>query len=598
MRMSTLFLRTLREDPAEAEVPSHRLLVRAGYIRRAAPGGYTWLPLGKRVLDKISAVVRDEMDAIGAQEVHFPALLPREPYQASGRWAEYGDDIFHVRDRRGAEYLLAPTHEELFALLVKDLLTSYRDFPVILYQIQTKFRDEARPRAGLLRGREFLMKDAYSFDLDDAGLAESYRKHRDAYVRIFDRLGLTYTVVAAMSGAMGGTASEEFLAASPVGEDTFVGCTACGYAANTEAVTTPAPPAGDPDAHPPLAVHDTPDTPTIETLVDLANARRLGDRSDWTAGATLKNVVLRVTPPGGTAEVLVIGVPGDREVDLKRLSAVLFPAVAALFEAEDFAAHPELVRGYIGPQVLAKLGVRYLVDPRVVAGTSWLTGANEPGRHAVNVVCGRDFEPDGTIEAAQVRAGDPCPACASGQLTMRRGIEIGHVFQLGRRFTDAFGLDALGPDGRAIRVTMGSYGVGVSRLVAAIAEQHHDERGLAWPAVVAPFDVHLVATGTGDQLATALRLGEELSARGLDVLVDDRPDSAGVKFTDAELIGVPVTVVVGRRLAEGYVELRQRRSGERTDVPVDELAGLFADLGPVGVAGDTNGTQDPPVTAR
>jgi prolyl-tRNA synthetase len=570
--MSTLFLRTLREDPAEAEVLSHRLLVRAGYIRRAAPGGYTWLPLGKLVLDRVAQVVREEMAGIGGQEVLFPALLPAEPYQRTGRWTEYGPDMFRVRDRRGADYLLAPTHEELFTLLVKDLFGSYRDFPLILFQLQTKFRDEARPRAGLLRGREFLMKDAYSFDLDDAGLAASYDRLRGAYQRIFDRLGLDYTIVAAMSGAMGGSASEEFLAPSPAGEDTYVACTACDYAANTEAVTTLAPPAGDPSARAPLQVHDTPDTPTIETLVALANARRLDDRADWTAADTLKNVVLRVTPPGGEAELLVIGVPGDRDVDMKRVEATLYPAAVGMFE--DFASRPDLVRGYLGPQVLGKLGVRYLVDPRVVPGTAWLTGANEPGRHAVNVVCGRDFTSDGTIEAAEVRAGDPCPACLRGELTIRRGIEIGHIFQLGRRYADVFGLDALGPDGKPVRITMGSYGIGISRAVAAIAEQHHDERGLAWPDEVAPVDVHLVPAGSGAQLATALDLAGQLVARGLRVLVDDRAQvSAGVKFTDAELLGIPRTVVVGRRLAEGYVELRGRASGSRHDVPVADLVG-------------------------
>jgi prolyl-tRNA synthetase len=579
--MSSLFLRTLREDPAESSgfrgggrvvggVPSHRLLVRAGYVRRAAPGSYTWLPLGKLVLDRVAAVVREEMAAIGGQEVLFPALLPAEPYQRSGRWTEYGPDMFRLRDRRGADYLLGPTHEELFTLLVKDLFASYRDFPLILFQLQTKFRDEARPRAGLLRGREFLMKDAYSFDLDDAGLAASYDQLRHAYQRIFDRLGLSYTIVAAVSGAMGGSASEEFLAASPVGEDTYVGCDACDYAANTEAVTTLAPPSGDPLTPPPMQVHDTPDTPTIESLVALANARRLAGRDDWTAADTLKNVVVRVTQPAGAQELLVIGVPGDREVDMKRLEAVLYPATVSMFE--DFASRPDLVRGYIGPQVLRKLGVRYLVDPRVVPGTAWLTGANEPGRHATNVVCGRDFTPDGTIEAAEVRAGDPCPACQTGALTIRRGIEIGHIFQLGRRYADVFELDALGPDGKPVRITMGSYGVGISRAVAAIAEQHHDERGLVWPAGVAPLDVHLVPAGAGSQLETALDLGGQLAERGLRVLVDDRAQvSAGVKFTDAELLGIPRIVVVGRRLAEGYVELRDRASGERQDVPVGEL---------------------------
>ncbi|WP_406039429.1 proline--tRNA ligase [Micromonospora sp. NBC_00898] len=577
LRMSTLLLRTLREDPADAEVPSHRLLLRAGYVRRAAPGGYTWLPLGKLVLDRISEIVRQEMTAIGDQEVHFPALLPAEPYRTSGRWAEYGDDIFTLADRKGAEHLLAPTHEEMAALLVKDLFSSYRDFPVTLFQIQTKFRDEARPRAGLLRGREFLMKDAYSFDLDDAGLQAAYDRHRDAYQKIFTRLGLDFTVVHAMSGAMGGSASEEFLAATPVGEDSFVGCTACHYAANTEAVVTSAPAAGDPEAHPALEVHDTPETPTIASLVELANARGLGGRRDWTAADTLKNVVLTVRRPGGEeSELLVIGLPGDREVDLKRVEAALHPATVAVFE--DWAAHPELVRGYIGPQILEKLGVRYLVDPRVVPGTAWLTGANEPGRHAVDVVCGRDFTPAGTIEAAEVRAGDPCPACEAGELTMRRGIEIGHIFQLGRRFTDAFAVDVLGPAGKPVRPTMGCYGIGVSRAVAAVAEQHHDERGLVWPAAVAPCDVHVVAAGKGPQLDAALDLGGRLAAAGLRVLVDDRTHvSAGVKFTDAELIGIPRAVVVGRRLADGYVELRDRAGGERIELPLDGLVERVVD---------------------
>ncbi|MBQ1023125.1 proline--tRNA ligase [Micromonospora sp. C95] len=571
LRMSTSLIRTLREDPADAEVPSHRLLLRAGYIRRAAPGGYTWLPLGRLVLERVTEIVRAEMAAIGDQEVHFPALLPAEPYRTSGRWTEYGDDIFTLADRRGAEHLLAPTHEELAALLVKELFTSYRDLPVTLFQIQTKFRDEARPRAGLLRGREFLMKDAYSFDLDDEGLRAAYGRHRAAYQRIFDRLGLDYTVVHAMSGAMGGSASEEFLATTPVGEDTYVGCTDCHYAANTEAVTTPAPAAGDPQAQPATEVHDTPETPTIASLVALANDRRLAGRDDWSAADTLKNVVLTVRRPGAeTPELLVVGLPGDREVDLKRLAAALAPNTVDVFDAWD--EHPELVRGYLGPQTLDKLDVRYLVDPRVVPGTAWLTGANEPGRHATNVVCGRDFTPDGTVEAAEVRPGDPCPACATGRLTMRRGIEIGHIFQLGRRYTEAFAVDVLGPQGKPVRPTMGCYGIGVSRAVAAIAEQHHDDRGLVWPTSVAPCDVHLVAAGKGPQLDAALDLGARLADAGLRVLVDDRTAvSAGVKFTDAELIGIPRTVVVGRRLADGYVELRDRATGERAELPVADV---------------------------
>jgi prolyl-tRNA synthetase len=572
-RMSTLLLKTLREEPADAEVPSHRLLLRAGFIRRAAPGGYTWLPLGKLVLDRVTEIVRSEMEAIGGQEVSFPALLPREPYETSNRWQEYGDLLFTLQDRRGADYLLAPTHEEMFTLLVQDLTDSYRDFPLLLFQVQTKFRDEARPRAGLLRGREFLMKDAYSFSLTDQGLADAYAAVRAAYQRVFERLGLSHTIVAAMSGAMGGSASEEFLASAAVGEDTYVGCTSCAYAAHTEAVTTPVPAAGS-SGWPHLSVHDTPDTPTIASLVALANSLALGGRTDWTAAQTLKNVVLSVRHPGREPEVLIIGVPGDREVDMKRLEAALEPATATMFD--DFDSRPDLVKGYIGPQGIK---ARYLVDPRVAAGTSWLTGANEPGRHAINVVAGRDFTPDGTIEAAEVRAGDPCPACGSGSLTMRRGIEIAHIFQLGRRYTDVFQVDVLGEDGKPVRPTMGSYGVGLSRAVAAIAEQHHDERGLIWPDGVSPVDVHVVAAGKDGQVAAALTLGASLQAAGLRVLVDDRPTvSAGVKFTDAELIGVPRCVVVGRRLAEGYVELRDRRTGDRRDVALADVTGVIGSM--------------------
>ncbi|MFI5495432.1 proline--tRNA ligase [Actinoplanes sp. NPDC051859] len=579
LRMSTMLLKTLREDPAEAEVPSHRLLLRAGFIRRAAPGGYTWLPLGKLVLDRVTQVIREEMAAIDGQEVAFPALLPREAYDVSGRWTEYGDDIFTLKDRRGADHLLAPTHEEMFALLVQDMTSSYRDFPLILFQVQTKFRDEARPRAGLLRGREFLMKDAYSFDLSDQGLIDAYAQHRGAYQRIFQRLGLEHSIVSAMSGAMGGSASEEFLAVADVGEDTFVGCTRCDYAANTEAVVTPAPPADD-RAHGPLTVHDTPDTPTIASLVELANSRAFDGRTDWTAAETLKNVVVTVHHPGAEDEILVLGIPGDREVDLKRLNAVLSPATATMFD--DFASRPDLVRGYIGPQGSK---ARYLADPRIAPGTSWLTGANEPGRHATSVVAGRDFTPDGTIEAADVRAGDPCPACqtrdadadaagtaGSGELTMRRGIEIAHIFQLGRRYTDVFQIDVLGADGKPVRPTMGSYGIGVSRAVAAIVEQHRDDRGIVWPAEVAPADVHVIGAGKDGQIEAALALGAELAAAGLRVLVDDRRHlSAGVKFTDAELIGIPRCVVVGRRLSDGYAELRNRHTGDRHDVPLAEV---------------------------
>ncbi|MEQ3538570.1 proline--tRNA ligase [Pseudonocardia tropica] len=574
-RMSSLFLRTLREDPADAEVPSHKLLVRAGYVRRVAPGVYSWLPLGLTVLRRIENVVREEMDAMGGQEIQFPALLPREPYEATNRWTEYGPNLFRLKDRKGGDYLLGPTHEELFTLAVKGEYSSYKDYPVILYQIQNKYRDEERPRAGILRGREFLMKDSYSFDLTDEGLSESYRKHRDAYVRIFDRLGLRYVIVAATSGAMGGSASEEFLAESETGEDTFVRGPG-GYAANVEAVTTPAPPAIPLEGLPAAQVHHTPDTPTIESLVAFLNAHT--DRS-FTAADTLKNVLVKTRQPGATEwELLGVGVPGDREVDMKRLEAALEPAQVELLDEADFTRNAFLVKGYIGPGALAANGVRYLVDPRIVTGTAWVTGADKADHHVVDLVAGRDFTPDGTIEAAEVRAGDPSPD-GTGVLEAARGIEIGHIFQLGRKYADAFSLDALGPDSKPVRITMGSYGIGVSRLVAAVAEQSHDGSGLVWPRSVSPFDVHVVVAGkSAELLEGGEAVAAELEARGLSVVLDDRKASPGVKFADAELIGVPTIVVVGRGLADGTLELKDRATGERSEIDRAGAAELVAGI--------------------
>ncbi|ANW17797.1 proline--tRNA ligase [Streptomyces clavuligerus] len=552
-RMSRLMVKTLRDDPADAETLSHKLLVRAGYVRRNAAGIWSWLPLGKKVLENVTRVVREEMDAIGAQEVLLPALLPKEPYEITGRWDEYGAELFRLKDRKGAEYLLGPTHEEIFTQLVKDQCSSYKDLPVILYQIQTKYRDEARPRSGILRGREFQMKDSYSFDTTDEGLAESYALHREAYIRIFRRLGLDHRIVSAVSGAMGGSASEEFLAPAAAGEDTFVHCPSCDYAANTEAVTyvAAAPEAVD---HPAVELLDTPDTPTIETL-----AEHLG----VPASATLKNLLVKVD-----GEIVAVGVPGDREVDLGKLADHLAPAQVELVTAEDFTGRPDLVRGYVGPQGLDK--VRYLADPRIAAGTSWITGANEEGKHARHVVAGRDFEIDAYVDVVVVEDGDPCPKCGTG-LKLDRAIEIGHIFQLGRKYADAFQLDVLGQNGKPTRVTMGSYGIGVSRAVAALAEQTADEKGLCWPAEIAPADVHVVAAGKAVQIELALEVADQLAAAGLRVLVDERPGvSPGVKFTDAELIGVPTILVAGRRSAEGVVELKDRRTGEREELPVAE----------------------------
>ncbi len=581
-RLSNFFLRTLREDPAGAEVASHKLLIRAGYIRPQAAGIFAWLPLGLRVKARIETIVREEMSAAGAQEVHFPALMPREAYEATGRWEEYGDLLFRLNDRKGGDYLLAPTHEEAFTLLVKDLYSSYKDLPLTIYQIQDKYRDEARPRAGLLRGREFTMKDAYSFDSSDAGLDASYQAQRDAYERIFQRLGLEYVIVQADAGAMGGSRSEEFLHPTPVGEDTFVR-SAGGYAANVEAYTTavPAPVPFDVDGTP--VIFDSPNTPTIETLVAHANAALDGE---YTAADTLKNVVLALTHLDGTRELVVVGLPGDREVDEKRAEVAFAPAEVEPATADDFEKHPLLVKGYIGPwsptgAILGEesaTGIRYLLDPRVVEGTSWITGANIDQKHAHSVVAGRDFASDGVVEIANVREGDPAPD-GSGPVHLARGMEIGHVFQLGRKYAEALGLKVLDENGKLVTVTMGSYGIGVTRILAIIAELNNDEKGLIWPASVAPFDVHVVAAGR-DQVAfdVAADAAAQLEAAGLDVLYDDRPKvSPGVKFGDAELVGVPRVLVVGRGAAEGQVELWDRRSGERDTIPLaDALQTLTA----------------------
>ena len=583
LRMSTLFLRTLREDPADAEVPSHRLLVRAGYVRRVAPGVFSWLPLGYLVYRNVENIVRDEMNRAGFQEVHFPSLLPREPYELTGRWTEYGDTLFRLQDRRGGDYLLGPTHEEMFTLLVKGEYSSYKDLPLVIYQIQTKFRDEARPRAGILRGREFVMKDSYSFDIDDAGLEHSYQRHRDAYVDTFTRLGLEFVIVSAMSGAMGGSASEEFLAPTEVGEDSFVRCSACDYAANVEAVITPAPDALDHALVPAAHAEQTPNTPSIAALVDHSNERSDLVRSDraWTAADTLKNIVFMVKAPDGSETPLAVGLPGDREVDMKRLEAVLQPSVPRPFEEPDFMKYPTLMKGYIGPGALGTAnssGIKYLVDPRVVTGTRWITGADVSGSHVYDLVAGRDFTADGVIEVAEVLEGDSCPKCGQG-LEIARGIEIGHIFQLGRKYAQALGLKVLDEKGELVTVTMGSYGIGVSRAVAAVAEQSHDDKGLIWPREVAPADIHLIATGKDDApFAAAELLAGQLEAAGVRVLYDDRRAvSPGVKFNDSELIGVPTIVVVGKRLVEGFIEVKDRRTGERTDIPIaDAVSALLA----------------------
>ena len=596
LRLSSLFLRTLREDPVDAEVASHRLMVRAGLIRRAAPGIYTWLPLGLSVLRKVEEIVREEMAGIGAQEVHFPALLPREPYEATGRWEDYGDNLFRLKDRKDADYLLAPTHEEMFTLLVKDLYSSYKDLPVRLYQIQTKYRDEARPRAGLIRSREFIMKDSYSFDIDDAGLEESYRLHREAYVRLFDRLGLPVVAVAATSGAMGGSRSEEFLHPTPIGEDTFVRSPG-GYAANVEAVTTVVPDSlpleGQPEAH----VEHTPDSATIETLVQRSDEMHPKDDGPWSAAETLKNVVLAVTTPEGERRLVVIGLPGDRGVDLKRVEAGIGALIGVGGEVEveqateaDLAKHPQIVKGYLGPGlsleepllgVKSTTGLPYYVDPRVVPGSRWLTGANIADRHVYDLVAGRDFTWDGTVECAEVLPGDPAPD-GSGPLEAARGIEMGHVFQLGRKYAESLGLKVLDQNGKQVVVTMGSYGFGVTRAVAALVESNHDDKGIIWPRHLAPADLHVVPTGKGEEAAEAAeQIVAQLEEAGVRVLFDDRKKvSPGVRFGDFELLGVPSMLVIGRGLADGLLEIKDRATSDSREIRrEDVVAEVLAEIG-------------------
>ena len=600
LRMSTMFLRTLREDPADADVDSAKLLQRAGYIRKAAPGIWTWLPLGLKVLNKIEDIIREEINGIGAQEVHFPALLPREPYEATHRWEEYGDNIFRLKDRHEADYLLAPTHEEMFTLLVKDMYSSYKDLPVTLYQIQTKYRDEFRPRAGLIRGREFIMKDAYSFTIDEEGMRKAYYDERGAYERIFQRLDLKYVPVFAMSGPMGGSASEEFLAPMPIGEDTFA-LAPSGKAWNVEALSTPEPPAVDCAATPAADKRATPNAGTIDEMVDYANARYpREDGRAWQAADILKNVVIAVKHAEDEnhdepwRELVVVGVPGDRVVDMKRLEAQFAPSEIEEATEDDLKVHPELVRGYIGPMGVgpqarggkkasnaddAGDALRYLIDAHVARGSAWFTGADERDVDYYNLVYGRDFKADGVVEAVEVRHGDMSPD-GSGPLSFERGVEIGQVFQLGLKYSKALDLKVLDQNGKAVPVWMGCYGIGVSRVLACIAETHHDEAGLAWPSVIAPAAVHVVATGK-DAVAFegAEKLVAELEAKGLEVIYDDRKKvSPGVKFKDAELIGVPLVAVVGRDYVnDGTIEIRDRNGENKVAVPAAEAAGTLAD---------------------
>jgi prolyl-tRNA synthetase len=561
MRMSRLLLRTLRDAPADAEAVSHQLLVRAGYIRRHASGIYTYLPLGWKLLQRVEHIVREEMDGAGAQEMLMPILQSVDLWESTGRLATMEDILFRL-EGKGGDFVLGPTHEELVTATIAAEVESHRDLPLNVYQIQFKYRDEARPRFGLLRGREFIMKDAYSFDATPAGMQDSYRAMYDAYCRVFDRCGLNYTPVEAESGAIGGEVNHEFMVLSDIGEDFFVQCPSCGYAANTEAAI-----AGDRwvDKPPPpeeLVEHHTPDRPGIDLVVEHFKDRGL------TAAGMLKCIAVA----DDDDRPVVVLVPGDRDV--------LVPKGHRPLDDADFEAHPDLIKGYIGPMGLRSKGVRVLADKSIKAPITWVTGANKADHHVTGATLGRDFDVDAFGNYATVIAGDPCPRCGL-PLQLGRAVEAGHTFQLGLTYSLKIpGANFLDEDGKEQPFWMGCYGIGISRLPAVVAEEHHDDHGLSWPVDVAPFRVHLLSLGANrnpDVAAAAERLYDELTAAGVTVLFDDRDASPGVKFADADLLGMPTQILVGAKgLARGVVERKERATGDRDDLPLDGVVAAFA----------------------
>ena len=566
MRLTDLFLPTLRDDPSEAEVASHRLLLRAGFIRQLMAGVYTILPMGLRTMQRIERIVREEMDGAGAQEVRVPIVLPAEPWKATGRWGAYGELLFKSVDRHGRELLLGPTHEEVMAELVAGEAPSYRDLPMNLYQIEWKYRDEFRPRFGLLRGREFLMKDAYSFDRDDEGMRESYRVMYEAYERVFARCGLDIVVVEADPGQIGGGVNHEYMAVAEVGEDLFVRCASGDYLADTEAAVPgrAAPTSGGALAA--LTVVDSPDAETIEKLCAVL---------DVTADRTMKCILFMVAE-----RPVAVLVPGDREVNETKVERRFFPEPVRRASDEDFAALG-LAKGYVGPQGLDER-FTILADPAIGAGRDWVTGANEHERHAMGVNPGRDFRIDEELDVVEIRDGDTCPTCG-GRLLIGRSIVVGHIYQLGTRYSEPLGSTYVAEDGSPRPIVMGSYGIGITRIVAAAVEQHHDEHGIRLPKALAPFEICVVIANRDDDavVAEATRLHDALEARGVAVVLDDRDAPAGVKFADADLVGYPVQVVVGKRgVAAGTVDLKLRASGERSTAPlagaVDAAAALLA----------------------
>jgi prolyl-tRNA synthetase len=558
MRVSSLFARTLRDDPAEAEVPSHRLLLRAAFIRKTAAGIYTSMPLGLRTMNKIERIVREEMDAAGSQELRMPIVLPSEPWKATGRYEAYGDLMFRLHDRHDREFILGPTQEEVVAELAQQELPSYRDLPRNVYQVEWKYRDEFRPRYGLLRGREFLMKDAYSLDRDEEGMRASYQVMYDAYVKVFDRLGLDYVIVEADPGQIGGGVNHEFMALADVGEDLFVRCEHGDYLADTEAAT-PAPPepAADEEAQP-LTEVETPGAVTIELM---------SEQMGIPAEATMKCILFDVE--GRTVAVLV---PGDREVNEEKLARAHFPARVRPFEDDDFAERG-FAKGFVGPQGLRD-DVTIFADPAIRGRVNWATGANRPDVHVTGANLDRDFRVDRWQELVQFREGDRCPN-DGGRLEIARSIVVGHIYQLGTNYSAPLEATFQDEDGTQKPYVMGSYGIGITRIMAATVEQHHDDAGIVWPRHLAPYEVIVImANADAPEVAReAERIRRELGERGIEAVLDDREERAGVKFADADLVGYPVQVVVGSRgLGAGTVDLKIRATGERSQAPVPEAA--------------------------
>jgi prolyl-tRNA synthetase len=553
MRMTSGFIPTLRETPAEAEIPSHKLMLRAGFLRRAAAGIYTYLPLSHRVLMKIMQIIREEMNAAGGQEILLPIVQPAELWHATGRWADYGDEMFRLKDRHGREFCLGPTHEEIITSLVQGEVSSYRQLPLLLYQIQNKYRDEIRPRFGIMRGREFIMKDLYSFDVDQQGLDESYQKMYRAYNKIFSRCGLETKAVLADSGAIGGSLTHEFVVLADCGEAIIVYCTECDYAANVEKAECQ-PPLKE-DAEPlPLEKASTPGQKTIEQVASFLGAA---------PSRLIKTLLYK-----NNGEVVAALVRGDHELNEVKLARILGTLELEPADEETILRVTGAPVGYCGPVGLKN--VRLIVDHAVAALANGVAGANEEDAHLLNVNMGRDYQPDMVADIRLVKTGDPCPQCGSALLGAR-GIEVGQVFQLGTKYSEALRAYFLDEKGEQKPIVMGCYGIGVTRTMAAIIEQHHDEHGIIWPMSVAPFHVHIVPLGD-KELTLAEELYDQLTSSGIEVLLDDRDERPGVKFKDADLIGIPIRITIGARsLSEGKVELRLRSGESEGKLAPDEV---------------------------